>query len=73
MGGNKLITVSGTGVNGEGALYNSYNDLPGEVLNVTFDGGCYLGRQQPVGFVERFSHQRPVQIDFQLVRQQRLW
>jgi hypothetical protein len=31
----KPITVGGTGLNGEGALYNSYADYPGELINVT--------------------------------------
>ena len=43
LGGNKLIAVSGTGVNGEGALYNSYNNIPGEVLNVSLTGDAIWG------------------------------
>ncbi len=43
LGGNKPITVSGTGVNAEGALYNSYNDLPGQVLNITLAGDAVFG------------------------------
>jgi len=34
----KPITVSGTGLNGEGALYNSYDDYPSELLNITLAG-----------------------------------
>ena len=43
LSGPKPIIVSGTGVNGEGALYNSYNDLPGEVLNITLAGNTVFG------------------------------
>ena len=43
LGGNKPITVSGTGMNGEGALYNSYNSLPGEVLNISLTGDAVWG------------------------------
>ncbi len=34
----KPITVAGTGLNGEGALYNSYDDYPSELLNITLAG-----------------------------------
>lgn len=34
----KPLTVGGTGLNGEGALYNSYDDYPGEILNITLTG-----------------------------------
>ncbi|HKW30863.1 MAG TPA: hypothetical protein VJT54_16135 [Verrucomicrobiae bacterium] len=43
LSGAKPVTVSGTGVNGQGALYNSYNDLPGQVLNITLAGDTVLG------------------------------
>ncbi|HTV40669.1 MAG TPA: LamG-like jellyroll fold domain-containing protein [Candidatus Sulfotelmatobacter sp.] len=36
-------TVSGTGVNGEGALYNSYDDYPVEQLNITLAGDTSFG------------------------------
>jgi hypothetical protein len=38
LSGNKPLTVSGTGVNGEGAVYNSYADYPQETVNVTLAG-----------------------------------
>ncbi len=31
----KPVSVGGTGLNGEGALYNSYADYPSELLNIT--------------------------------------
>jgi hypothetical protein len=31
----KPVSVGGTGLNGEGALYNSYADYPAELLNIT--------------------------------------
>jgi Concanavalin A-like lectin/glucanases superfamily len=37
-GSPKPITVSGTGLNGEGALYNSYGNDPGQVVNITLTG-----------------------------------
>jgi autotransporter-associated beta strand protein len=37
------ITVSGTGVNGEGAIYNSYDDDPAEELNITLTGDTKFG------------------------------
>jgi fibronectin-binding autotransporter adhesin len=40
---NKPITVSGTGVNGQGAIYNSYDDYPGEVCAITLAGDTTLG------------------------------
>ena len=43
LSGARPITISGTGVNGEGALYNSYNDLPNEVLNITLAGDTVFG------------------------------
>ena len=43
LGGPKPITVSGTGMNGEGALYNSYNNLPGEILNISLASDVVLG------------------------------
>jgi hypothetical protein len=39
----KPITVSGTGANGQGAIYNSYNDTPGEVMNITLAGDTKFG------------------------------
>jgi hypothetical protein len=39
----KPTTVSGTGVNGEGALYNSYDDYPSELLNITLAGDTSFG------------------------------
>jgi hypothetical protein len=39
----KPVTVSGTGVNGEGALYNSYDDYPSELLNITLAGDTSIG------------------------------
>jgi fibronectin-binding autotransporter adhesin len=40
---NTPVTVSGTGLNGEGAIYNSYNNDPGEVLNITMAGNTMFG------------------------------
>jgi fibronectin-binding autotransporter adhesin len=37
------ITVSGTGVNGEGALYNSYDDFPAEKFAITLAGDTTFG------------------------------
>lgn len=37
------VTVSGSGLNGEGALYNSYDDYPGELLNITLAGDTSIG------------------------------
>jgi hypothetical protein len=37
------ITVSGTGVNGEGALYNSYDDFPAETFAITLAGDTTFG------------------------------
>ena len=37
------ITVSGTGVNGLGALYNSYDDYPGEAFAITLAGDTTFG------------------------------
>jgi autotransporter-associated beta strand protein len=37
------VTVSGAGLNGEGAIFNSYNDYPGEVFNVTLAGDTTFG------------------------------
>ena len=38
------VTVSGTGVSGEGALYNSYNlDIPPQIFNITLAGGTTFG------------------------------
>jgi autotransporter-associated beta strand protein len=37
------VTVSGFGFGGEGAIYNSYADYPGESLNVTLVGDTLFG------------------------------
>lgn len=37
------ITVAGTGVNGEGALFNSYADYPSEKVNITMTGDTLVG------------------------------
>jgi Concanavalin A-like lectin/glucanases superfamily len=39
----KPVTVSGTGVNGEGAIYNSYDDYPGAVFAITLVGDTTFG------------------------------
>jgi len=40
----KPITISGTGLNGEGALYDSYNgNTPAELVNVTLAGDASFG------------------------------
>jgi hypothetical protein len=40
----KPITISGTGLNGEGALYDSYTgNTPGELVNVTLAGDASFG------------------------------
>jgi hypothetical protein len=41
--GGQPVTVSGPGVNGEGALYNSYNYYPVETLNITLAGNTTFG------------------------------
>ena len=41
--GSKPVTVSGAGLNGEGALYNSDNNYPVEVLNITLAGDTSFG------------------------------
>ncbi len=43
IGGNKPVTVSGTGFNGEGAIFNSYEDYPSSQLNVTMAGDTTFG------------------------------
>lgn len=43
LGGNKPVMVSGAGVNEEGALYNSYNNLPGQVLSINLTGDTVFG------------------------------
>jgi autotransporter-associated beta strand protein len=40
---NTPVTVSGTGLNGEGAIYNSYSDYPAELLNITMAGDTTFG------------------------------
>jgi autotransporter-associated beta strand protein len=41
--GNKPILVSGFGLNGEGAIYNSYADYPGESVSITLAGDTEFG------------------------------
>jgi autotransporter-associated beta strand protein len=41
--GNKPVTVSGVGLNGEGAIYNSYDNYPSESLNITLAGDTKFG------------------------------
>jgi Concanavalin A-like lectin/glucanases superfamily len=43
LGGNKPVTVSGTGFNGEGAIFNSYEDYPVNQLNITMAGDTTFG------------------------------
>ncbi len=38
-----LVTVSGAGLNGQGALYNSYADYPQETLNIHLTGDTTFG------------------------------
>ncbi len=40
---NTPVTVSGSGFNGEGAIFNSYSDYPSESLNVTLAGDTLFG------------------------------
>jgi hypothetical protein len=40
---NTPVAVSGTGLNGEGAIYNSYADYPQELLNITMAGDTKFG------------------------------
>lgn len=42
-GSDQLVNVSGAGVGGEGALYNSDNDDPGEVLDIVLAGDATFG------------------------------
>ena len=41
--GNKPVTVSGAGLNGEGAIYNSYDNYPQEAVNITLAGDAKFG------------------------------
>jgi hypothetical protein len=41
--GNKPITVSGSGLNGQGAINNNYNDYPGQSVNITLAGDTVFG------------------------------
>ncbi len=41
--GKKPVTVSDAGLNGKGAIYNSYANYPGESLNVTLAGDALFG------------------------------
>ena len=43
IGGDKPVTVSGTGFNGEGAIFNSYEDYPVSQLNITMAGDTTFG------------------------------
>ena len=43
LGGHKPITVSGSGINGEGAIINSYNNYPGQTVNITLAGDTLFG------------------------------
>ena len=43
MGGNKPILVSGTGLNGEGAIFNSDADYPQETVDITLAGETMFG------------------------------
>ena len=36
------VTVSGSGLNGEGALYNSDDNYPSELVNITLSGNTYF-------------------------------
>jgi autotransporter-associated beta strand protein len=40
---NKPIIVSGTGVNGQGAIFNSYSDYPQESLSISLTGDTTFG------------------------------
>jgi hypothetical protein len=44
--GGTPVTVSGMGLNGEGAIYNTYNDYPQENLNITLAGDTKFGASQ---------------------------
>jgi len=43
IGGDKPVIVSGTGFNGEGAIFNSYEDYPVSQLNITMAGDTTFG------------------------------
>jgi autotransporter-associated beta strand protein len=43
ISGNKPVTVSGIGFNGEGVIYNSYNNYPAETLAITLAGDTRFG------------------------------
>ena len=43
FGSDMAITVSGSGFNGEGALFNSYSDFPVELLDITLAGDTTFG------------------------------
>jgi len=40
---NKLVNVSGAGMHGQGAVYNSNNTYPAEVVNFTLTGDTKFG------------------------------
>jgi hypothetical protein len=44
--GGTPVTVSGTGLNGEGAIYNTYSDYPQENLNITLAADTKFGGAQ---------------------------
>ena len=46
LGGNKPVTVSGVGFNGEGAIYNSFGDDPQQTIDVTLAGDTTFGAAQ---------------------------
>jgi hypothetical protein len=43
LSGDKPVTVSGTGLNGEGAVFNSYPDYPQEGMDIILAGDAKLG------------------------------
>jgi hypothetical protein len=45
------VTLSGNGVTNEGALYNSYNDDPGEIFSITLAGDTTFGGSARWDFV----------------------
>ena len=47
----KPVIASGAGLNGEGAIYNSYNNTPSESLGVTLAGDTTFGGSQRWDFV----------------------
>ncbi|MEI9864475.1 MAG: hypothetical protein WDN00_07960 [Limisphaerales bacterium] len=43
LSGNKPVFISGDGISGNGALYNSGNDIYNQVLNITLNGNATFG------------------------------